>query len=83
MNLGQIRIFSNVHSVGVDETSTAKGHNYISVFVDLDESKVIHVCEGRDSRTVTSFRCDYEAHKGLAGDVTNFGCDMSPTVISG
>ena len=75
--------FSNVHSVGVDETSRAKGHNYISVFVDRDESRVIHVCEGRDSGTVTSFKHDYEAHKGLAGDVTDFCCDMSPAFISG
>jgi transposase len=75
--------FTNVHSVGVDETSRAKGHNYISVFVDLDESRVIHVCEGRDSGTVTSFKHDYEAHKGLAGDVDNFCCDMSPAFISG
>ena len=74
---------SNVHSVGVDETSRAKGHNYISVFVDLDESRVIHVCEGRDSGTVTSFKHDYEEHKGLAGDVANFCCDMSPAFISG
>jgi len=75
--------FSNIHSVGVDETSRAKGHNYISVFVDIDESRVIHVCEGRDSGTVTSFKHDYEAHKGLAGDVTDFCCDMSPAFISG
>ena len=75
--------FSNVHSVCVDETSRAKGHNYISVFVDLDESRVIHVCEGRDSGTVTSFKHDYEEHKGLAGDVANFCCDMSPAFISG
>ena len=75
--------FSNIHSVGVDETSRAKGHNYISVFVDIDESRVIHVCEGRDSGTVTSFKHDYEAHNGLAGDIANFCCDMSPAFISG
>ena len=75
--------FSKIHSVGVDETSRAKGHNYISVFVDLDDSKVIHVCEGRDSETITSFKSDYEAHRGMAGNVTNFCCDMSPAFISG
>jgi len=75
--------FSKVHSVGVDETSRAKGHNYISVFVDLDNSKVVHVCEGRDSETITSFKSDYEAHKGMAGNITNFCCDMSPAFISG
>jgi transposase len=75
--------FSKVCSVGVDETSRARGHNYISVFVDLDNSKVIHVCEGRGSETITSFKQDYEAHEGMAGNVTNFCCDMSPAFISG
>ena len=34
--------FSKVKSVGVDETSRAKGHKYVSVFIDLDESRVIY-----------------------------------------
>jgi len=75
--------FSKVCSVGVDETSRARGHNYISVFVDLDNSKVIHICEGRRSETITSFKQDYEAHDGMAGNVANFCCDMSPAFISG
>jgi transposase len=75
--------FSQIDSVGVDETSRAKGHNYISVFVDLDNSKVIHVCDGRDSGAIASFKMDYEGHKGLAGNVTNFCCDMSPAYICG
>jgi transposase len=75
--------FSEIHSVGVDETSRAKGHNYVSVFVDLDNSKVIHVCEGKDSEAIKSFKNDYEAHKGSAEEVTNFCCDMSPAFISG
>jgi len=75
--------FSKVHSVGVDETSRAKGHNYVSVFVDLDNSKVIHVCEGKGSEAINSFKLDYEAHDGLAENVTSFCCDMSPAFISG
>ena len=58
--------FSEVKSVGVDETSRAKGHNYISVFVDLDKSKVIYVCEGKDANTIESFRDDLEDHNGLS-----------------
>ena len=34
--------FSLVKLIGIDETSRAKGHKYVSVFVDLDESRVIH-----------------------------------------
>jgi transposase len=75
--------YAKVYSIGVDETSRARGHNYVSVFVDLDNSKVIHVCEGRDSEAVTSFKSDYEAHNGCAEDVTDFCCDMSPAYIAG
>jgi transposase len=32
--------FSKVKSVGVDETSRAKGHKYVSVFIDLDNQKL-------------------------------------------
>jgi transposase len=32
--------FSQVSQVGVDETSHRRGHDYVSVFVDLDRSKV-------------------------------------------
>jgi len=75
--------FSEIRSVGVDETSRSKGHNYLSVFVDLDSSKVIHVCEGRDSTAITSFKHDYEAHKGCAINISNFCCDMSPAYVLG
>jgi transposase len=75
--------FSEVKSVGVDETSKAKGHNYVSVFVDLDESKVIYVCEGKDSAAIGSFKDDLEEHNGSAEKIANFCCDMSPAFISG
>lgn len=75
--------FSKIHSIGVDETSKAKGHDYVSVFVDLDKSKVIHACEGRASGALASFKDDLEMHKGSADRVTNFCCDMSPAYISG
>ncbi len=75
--------YSEVKSVGVDETSRAKGHNYVSVFIDLDKSKVIHVCEGKDASTLDSFKTDLELHKGSSENIDNFCCDMSPAFISG
>jgi transposase len=75
--------FSKVESVGVDETSRAKGHNYVSVFVDIDKSKVIHVCEGKGAETIKSFKEDFEEHKGETDNVKSFCCDMSPAFISG
>jgi transposase len=75
--------FSEVRSVGVDETSRAKGHKYVSVFIDLDESRVIHVCEGKDASTIESFKKDLEQHNGSNKNIKNFCCDMSPAFISG
>ena len=75
--------FSKVKSVGVDETSRAKGHKYVSVFIDLDKSKVVHVCEGKDASTIESFKTDLELHKGYSKNINNFCCDMSPAFISG
>ena len=69
--------------MGVDETSRAKGHKYVSVFIDLDKSKVVHVCEGKDASTIESFKNDLEQHKGSSENINNFCCDMSPAFISG
>lgn len=75
--------YTEVKSVGVDETSKAKGHKYVSVFIDLDRSKVIHVCEGKDALAIESFKTDLELHRGSSENIDNFCCDMSPAFISG
>jgi transposase len=75
--------FSEVESVGVDETSRARGHKYVSVFVDLDKSKVLYVCEGKDASAIESFKDDLMDHNGSCIKLRNFCCDMSPAFISG
>lgn len=74
---------SEVKSVGIDETSRAKGHKYVTVFIDLDKSKVIYVCEGKDAATIESFKHDLGEHNGSCDNISNFCCDMSPAFISG
>ena len=44
--------FSEVKETGVDETSCKKGHDYISVFCDLDKTRVIYATQGKDASTV-------------------------------
>jgi transposase len=75
--------FSQVKAMGVDETSCAKFHNYISLFVDLDNSKVLYACEGKDASVINSFREDLIAHNGIADNIEMFCSDMSPAFISG
>jgi len=75
--------FSEVTNVGIDETSSKKGHNYVSVFVDLDESRVIYATEGRNSKTVDRFKEDLKEHRGSPEKIENICCDMSPAFIKG
>jgi len=44
--------YSNIRVVGFDETSSRRGHNYITVGVDLESSKVIFATEGKDHTTI-------------------------------
>ena len=75
--------FSDVVMIGVDETSRKKGHKYITLAVDFKDSKVIFVCEGKDSSTITSFSEDLQNHNGDPSNIKSICCDMSPSYISG
>jgi transposase len=44
--------YSQVTQIGIDETSSKRGHNYITVVVDLDQRKAIFATEGKDAATV-------------------------------
>lgn len=75
--------FSDVINIGIDETSNKRGHDYISVFVDLDESKVLYATEGKDASTIKSFKEAFENQGGDVALIENVSCDMSPAFISG
>ncbi len=77
--------FSKVTTVGVDETSRRRGHNYISVFMDLDTEhrRVLFATEGKNARTVEAFKQDLQAHGGQAEQIEEACLDMSAAFISG
>jgi transposase len=74
---------SAVNRVAVDETAARRGHDYISLFVDIDESRVIHVTEGKDAATVAGFAEDLTAHGGNPDQIAEVCIDMSPAFIKG
>lgn len=74
---------SQVRQVGVDETSRRRGHNYVSVFVDLEESRVLFATGGKDASTVKRFKQDLIEHGGDPNAIEEMCCDMSPAFISG
>jgi len=75
--------YSQVTKVGMDETSIAKGHDYVTLFVDLEKKKTIFVAEGKDNATVKAFVADLAQHKGKTSNITDVSCDMSPAFIKG
>jgi len=75
--------FSKLRFIGLDETSKKKGHDYITLFVDLEQKRTIFITEGKDSSTINSFKKDLIEHKGKAENITKVSCDMSPAFIKG
>lgn len=75
--------FSSVTRVAVDETAAKRGHNYISLFVDIDQRRVLHVTEGKDAKTVAAFAADLVAHGGKAENIAEVCIDMSAAFIKG
>jgi transposase len=74
---------SKVTRVAIDETASRRGHNYITLFVDIDQARVLFATEGRDAATVAAFADDLTAHGGDANKVSEVCIDMSPAFIKG
>lgn len=74
---------SGVSSIGIDETSRKKGHDYVTVAVDLQERRVLFVTEGKDEKTIDRHR-EHLVKKEVAPDkIEQVSIDMSPAFIAG
>jgi transposase len=74
---------SEVRRIAADETSARRGHDYISLFVDMARRKVVYVAEGEDAATVTEFAQFLEAHGGDRKAVTDACIDMGAAFEAG
>jgi len=75
--------FSEVTRLAADETSKARGHDYITLVADADLRRVLFVTEGRDADTIKEFAADFTAHGGDPKAVESISIDMSPAFIKG
>ena len=73
----------DVTSLAIDETSRAKGHNYVTLVADAEARRVLFVTEGRDAKTVKELASYLEDHGCPAENITQTSIDMSPAFISG
>ena len=74
--------FSKVTKIGLDETSR-KGHEYITVFIDLDTSRVMYIADGKKATTIEEFKEFFKEHNGTPENVTDITCDMSMGFTTG
>jgi transposase len=72
-----------VTCLGIDETSRKRGHEYITLFVDLENRKTIHIAPGKGHETIADFVHSFRDSKGKVDHVTDVSCDMSPAFIKG
>ena len=75
--------FSEVRSVGIDETASRRGHNYISVFHDMEERRLLFACGGRDQSAVEHFVDDLRDHGAEPQAIEAVCIDMSKAYIAG
>ena len=75
--------YSHVSSIGVDETSVKKGHDYVTFVVDLEKKKTMFVTKGKGASTLKEFKEDLIEHHGLPENITDASIDMSPAFIKG
>lgn len=69
--------------VGADEMNRRKGHNYLTVFVDLVARRVLLAVEGKDASTWERFAEQLGQHNGHPKAITQVAIDMSPAYSKG
>lgn len=80
---------SDVTEIVVDETSRAKRHQYVSLFLEPESSasaetpRVIFVTEGKDHSVFHDFVADLKLHDGHVGSITDVCMDMSAAFRKG
>lgn len=71
-----------VKHLGVDETSTKKGHQYITVLTDVERKKVVGLAPGKDAEAFNNALIDMEIRGADRNRVSVITMDMSPSFIS-
>lgn len=74
---------TSVKRIAVDETSSRRGHRYITLFVDVDTKTVLFATEGKSKDTLEKFKQHLMSKGATATQIQEICCDMSPAFIRG
>ena len=75
--------FSDVKALAIDETSRARGHDYVMLTADAVKRRVLFVTEGRDAKTIKELATHLEDHGCPPEQIDTVSIDMSPAFIKG
>lgn len=74
---------TQVKRVAIDETSSRRGHQYITLFVDVDTKRLLFATEGKGAIGLHTFNSFLRERDVAPEQVEEFCCDMSAAFISG
>jgi transposase len=74
---------AGVTKLAIDETSARRGQDYISLFVDIEQARVLSATDGKDAATVAAFAENLTAHGGDPAAIAEVCIDMSAAFIKG
>ena len=74
---------TRVKRLAIDETSSRRGHRYITLFVDVDTKTVLFATEGKGKDTLERFREHMSARDASYTQIEEVCCDMSDAFIRG
>jgi transposase len=74
---------SSITRLAIDETSSRRGHNYLTFAADAEARKVVFVTEGRDANTIAELGQFLSEHKATPEQIASVSIDMSPAFIKG
>lgn len=75
--------YSTVRELAIDETSKARGHDYVTIAADTERRAVIFVTETREAAAIERLAEDLAAHGGEPQAIRAVSIDMSPAYIKG
>lgn len=74
---------SAITRLGVDETSSRRGHKYITIGVDMDAKRIIHAVPGKGQETIAQIQGYLASQEVKPGQITDISMDMSPAFMAG
>lgn len=80
---GGLADYSAVTSLAIDETSRARGHQYVSLAADADARRVVFVGEGRGARVIAELAEHLDWHGCPPPQIERVSIDMSAAYIKG